>query len=62
MSVGAGSEIVDSTLRDTIVGDGTRIARSELRNSLIGDAVVEGIEGAVSVGDHAEVRGHARPG
>ncbi len=67
VSVGTGTEIVDSTLRDTIVGDGSRIARSVLRDSLIGDsAVVQGIEGAVSVGDHAEVRGggagQGRPG
>jgi glucose-1-phosphate thymidylyltransferase len=63
VSIGTGSEVVDSTLRDTIVGDGTRITGCALEGSLIGDAaVVEGIEGSVSVGDHAEVRGTARRG
>jgi glucose-1-phosphate thymidylyltransferase len=58
VSIGTGTEIIDSEIRDSIVGEGARISRSSLTNSLIGDAAaVEGIVGEVSVGDHSEVRG-----
>jgi hypothetical protein len=44
-------------LRDTLVGAKSRIVRSTLRNSLIGDeAVVEGVRGELTIGDHSEVR------
>ena len=57
VSVGAGSVITDSELRDTLVGDKSRITRSALRNSLVGDEVVlEGVKGEVTLGDNSEVR------
>jgi glucose-1-phosphate thymidylyltransferase len=57
VSIGAGSTIDGSELRDTIVGSGSRVASSQLRNSLIGDAAtVEGVRGEVNVADHSVVR------
>ncbi len=57
VSISAGSRIERSTLRDTVIGEQTTIADSELTNSLVGDAVVlEGVRGAVTVGDHSEIR------
>jgi glucose-1-phosphate thymidylyltransferase len=53
----AGTVVEDSQLRDTLVGAKSRIVRSALRNSLIGDeAVVEGVRGELTIGDHSEVR------
>jgi glucose-1-phosphate thymidylyltransferase len=58
VSIGAGSVVEDSEVRDAIVGAKAQIRRSRLRNSLIGDeAVIEGITGEVTVSDHSEVRG-----
>jgi glucose-1-phosphate thymidylyltransferase len=57
VSIGAGSTIDRSELRDTIVGSGSRVASSQLRNSLIGDsATVEGVRGEVNVSDHSVVK------
>jgi glucose-1-phosphate thymidylyltransferase len=57
VSIGAGSTIDGSELRDTIVGSGSRVASSQLHNSLIGDAaVVEGVRGEVNVSDHSVVK------
>jgi glucose-1-phosphate thymidylyltransferase len=57
VSIGAGTVIERSEVRDTIIGSNARIVRSALRSSLVGDAaVLEGVRGEVSVGDHAEVR------
>jgi len=56
VSVGKGTTIEGSTLRDTIVGSESRIRGAELRNSLVGDSVVlEGVKGEVTIGDHSEV-------
>ncbi|MEX2153151.1 MAG: sugar phosphate nucleotidyltransferase [Gemmatimonadaceae bacterium] len=58
VSVSAGTVIEDSTIRDAIVGEKSTIARSQLHDSLIGDHVMlEGFKGAVTVGDHSELRG-----
>ncbi len=57
VSIGKGSVIENSKLSHVIVGSDAQIRRSRLTNSLVGDgAVLEGINGAVSVGDHSEVR------
>jgi glucose-1-phosphate thymidylyltransferase len=57
VSIGAGSVIDGSILRDTIIGSKTRVMRSSLRDSMIGDeAIVEGIQGSATIGDNAEVR------
>jgi glucose-1-phosphate thymidylyltransferase len=56
VSVSAGSVIEDSTVRDSIVGEKSRILKSSLHDSLIGNTVVlEGFNGAASVGDHSEL-------
>ena len=57
VSIGAGSVIESSEVRDTIVGSGARITGSRISNSLVGDeAVLTGVVGEVTVGDHSEVR------
>ena len=57
VSLGAGTVVEGSTLRDTIVGGKAQIRRSTLTNSLLGDeVVVEGIVGELTLGDHSEVR------
>jgi len=57
VSVSAGSSVLGSTVSDTIVGSGSRIEKCRLSNSVVGDHVVlEGVTGAVSAGDHTEVR------
>ncbi len=58
VSIGAGSVVEGSELRDTVIGQRSTIRRSTLANSLVGDAVLlEGVRGEVTVGDHSEVRG-----
>lgn len=55
--IGAGSVVTNCSLRDTIIGEKTTITGSILRDSMIGDAaVLEGVTGSVSIGEHAEVR------
>ncbi len=57
VSLGAGSIVEGSTLRDTIVGAKAQIRRATLSNSLIGDEViVEGVSGEMTLSDHSEVR------
>lgn len=58
VTIGAGSVIRDSTLRNVIVGVKSTVERCTLTNSMIGDHVVlEGYRGEVSIGDHTELRG-----
>ena len=57
VSLGAGTVVEQSELRDTIVGSKATIRRSRLANSLVGDqAHIEGVRGEVTIGDHSEVR------
>jgi glucose-1-phosphate thymidylyltransferase len=57
VSIGAGSVIENSKVSNSIVGIGAKISRSTLNNSLVGDeAVLDGVRGEVTVGDHSEVR------
>jgi glucose-1-phosphate thymidylyltransferase len=61
VSIAAGSSVVRSTVRDSIIGATSVIEDSELTASLIGDHVtVKCVQGTVSVGDHGEVHGTAR--
>jgi glucose-1-phosphate thymidylyltransferase len=56
VSIGAGTVVKSSKLTDTVVGERCVITESSLRDSMVGDAVVlEGVRGAVTVGDHSEV-------
>ncbi len=55
--IGAGTSVKGSTLRDTVVGDKSTLDGCALHDSMIGDAVIlEGVSGAVTIGDHSEVR------
>jgi glucose-1-phosphate thymidylyltransferase len=57
VSIGSGSVLENSSVSHSIVGTNARITGSTIRNSLVGDdAVLEGINGEVTVGDHSEVR------
>ena len=57
VSIGKGTVIEGSVLRDTIVGENARVVSSTLEHSLVGDsAVVEGVAGSVTLGDHSEVK------
>ncbi len=57
VSIGAGTVVRNSEIRDSVVGERSTIADSTLRNSMVGDEVVlEGVKGSVTVGDHSEVR------
>ena len=57
VSLGAGSVVEGSELRDTIVGNKARIRGSKLEQSMIGDeTVVEGVRGTLTLGDHSEIR------
>jgi glucose-1-phosphate thymidylyltransferase len=57
VSIGAGSVLDGTNISHSIVGANAKITKSVLKNSLVGDdAVVEGVKGEVTVGDHSEVR------
>jgi glucose-1-phosphate thymidylyltransferase len=57
VSLGKGTVVERSQLRHTIVGAACRIIGSTLANSIVGDeATVEGVNGAVTLSDHSEVR------
>jgi glucose-1-phosphate thymidylyltransferase len=57
VSIGAGSRVEGSELRDTIVGAGTTVTNSQLTGSLIGDAAnVDGVRGRINVSDHSSVK------
>jgi glucose-1-phosphate thymidylyltransferase len=57
VSIGKGSVIEGSELRDTIVGYQSQIRRCTLHSSLVGDHVLlEGVRGEVTIGDYSEVR------
>jgi glucose-1-phosphate thymidylyltransferase len=58
VSIGAGTVVEDATVSHAVIGSHSAVRRSTLTMSLVGDhAVVEGVQGRVSVGDHGEVRG-----
>lgn len=58
VSVGTGTTIEDSTVRDAIVGEKSTIVRSQLHDSLVGDEVlIEGFRGHATIGDHGELTG-----
>ncbi len=56
VTIGAGSVITSSRLRDTIVGAESRIEGSEVHDSLIGSSVkLKGVVGRVDIGDFSVV-------
>ncbi len=57
VSIGSGSVVERSELRDAIVGYRSRVISSTLWNSHLGDdTVIEGVKGELTIGDHSEVR------
>ncbi len=57
VSIGAGSVIERSTLRDVVMGSKSTLSDCTLHDSLIGDDVtLAGVNGSVTIGDHSEVR------
>jgi glucose-1-phosphate thymidylyltransferase len=57
VSIGAGSKVEKSELRDTIVGAGATVSNSKLALSMVGDAaVVDGVTGRLNVSDHSVVK------
>jgi glucose-1-phosphate thymidylyltransferase len=57
VSIGAGSVLDGTEISHSIVGSNAKITKSVLKNSLVGDdAVLEGVKGEVTLGDHSEVR------
>jgi glucose-1-phosphate thymidylyltransferase len=56
VSIGAGSVLEGVEVSHSIIGSKATIRKSVLTNSLIGDdAIVEGVKGEMTVGDHSEV-------
>lgn len=61
VSIGAGTTIDGSTISNTIIESNAQIRDCALAHSLVGhNAVLSGITGEVTVGDHSEVRAKAR--
>jgi glucose-1-phosphate thymidylyltransferase len=57
VSIGTGTSIQNSTVRNTIIGDSARLDGCTISHGMIGDfAVLDGVSGKVTVGDHTEVR------
>lgn len=57
VSIGAGSTVEGSELRDTVIGVGAKVSQSRLSSSMIGDAAqVSGVKGQINVSDHSVVK------
>jgi glucose-1-phosphate thymidylyltransferase len=57
VSIGAGTVIEGSEVRDSVIGEKSQIHRSRLKGSIIGNHVkLDGLTGVVTVGDHSEVK------
>jgi len=60
VSLGAGSTVRHSTIRDTVVGDAAVIEHATLHDCFLGESVVgQGVSGKVNISDHGELRGDA---
>lgn len=60
VSIGKGTVIEQSVVRNSILGERVRVSGADLQESLIGDeALVEGVVGGLTISDHSEVRGKA---
>ncbi len=58
VTLGRGTLVRASKLRDTIVGERSVIENADLHDSLVGnEATVSGVRGQVDIGDHSVVRG-----
>ena len=57
VSIGKGTTITGSTIRNSVIGDDCVISSSALNDSMVGNTVVlSGVNGSVTLGDNAEVR------
>lgn len=57
VSLGAGSIVRHSVVRDAVIGDKAVIEHAQLHETFLGDhVVVHGVTGALNVGDHSEIR------
>lgn len=55
--IGAGTSLKGCTVRDAVIGEKSTLDGCVLHDSMIGDGVIlEGVSGAVTVGDHSEIR------
>jgi glucose-1-phosphate thymidylyltransferase len=58
VTVGEGSVLRDVEIRDSILGRDVHVEKASLHDSMVGDgAVIARASGALSIGDHSEVRG-----
>ncbi len=58
VTVGAGSTVRGSVIRDAIIGERSTVESAELHDSIVGDHVtVRGVRGSVQLGDNSEVLG-----
>jgi glucose-1-phosphate thymidylyltransferase len=56
VSLGKGSRVVNSTIRNSVLGDDCSITNAALHDSMLGNAVVlTGVRGQMTLGDHAEL-------
>lgn len=63
VSVGRGSTVRRSRLRDCIIGEDTVLEDCDLRDSLVGDHVeASGVRGVVHLGDHTTIAAEPREG
>jgi glucose-1-phosphate thymidylyltransferase len=63
VSLGAGSTVRGSTLRDCVIGEKAEITNAKLHDSFLGDqVVVHGVSGTINVGDNGDVRCDAANG
>jgi glucose-1-phosphate thymidylyltransferase len=57
VSIGTGSVVRHATIADAVIGDRAHISHAALHHSFLGDSVtVEGVQGALNVGDHSDIR------
>ena len=57
VSIGTGTRIVNSTIRDAVIGCNSSVEQSLLHDSMLGDeVVVAGARGTLTLGNHSEVR------
>ena len=60
VSIGKGTVISGSTIRNSVIGDGCTIASSALHDSMLGNAVIlNGVKGSMTLGDNSEFSGDA---
>jgi len=56
VSIGKGTAIVGSHVRDAVIGDGCSVTNSTIHDSMLGNGVVvTGVTGRMSLGDNAEL-------